>query len=515
MKTVLAVSLISGGVAAYSFRSEIKAHEPLSMVELESGTTQKLHQAEAEAQVKAKKAEEAWLESRKKSDTLLAEVRSQMAKLNEDLKKTAEKQKEDLVMLEKSREKESSALKATENQLKQLQDKAKVEAPLPSSFLEDPSQADFLGPLRKAAAEAEAFAKKMHEESQMRISSFLEGGEDDYASKAERSLAMARQALSKLDTDLASQKRELEVQLSKAEKDEEALKEGASLHASFLQTGTQYDPLSRAALTEWREKFNAQLQRAREAAGIKTPMTSLVELDTSETDEKLKEDENKVARLQEAFNSQMEKLKSDNAALLSEAEAQIEKAKKMKSKLDADLRASSFIQGDSGSHRFNADAEKEKILALQHKWQSEAKQLAQPSQPSEAEKQLSHLIEDQKTKQATAQAELERLKLKLHKDIEALHKDMSMSAFSTKTPSFIQEKVQVASKLRNDDDDYDYQDELTTEDDDMGSERIDSSFMETQDETDLALAKAEQNLRSLQEKLHKQLSELNAPAQPQ
>ena len=511
---------------------DIKQHDAASsFVELTT-STQRLRRAEAEAQKEAKEAEEAWQKSRQATDSLLAKVRSEMASLNEDLKKTADKQKEDLAMLESSREKETVALKETESKLKQLQETAKVEAPVPSSFIDQ----DFLAPLRKAAADAKAFAEKIRKESQQSkfsssASSFIEGGEEDYAGKAERSLAQAQQALSKLDADLASQKRELEAQLAKAKKDEEALREGTAFHASFLQTGETYDPLSPQALAEWREKFNAQLQRAREAAGIKTPFkSSLVQLDNTNMDEKLKEDENKVARLQEEFNAQMAKLKDDNAALLAEAQTQIEKAKNMKAKLLSDMQASSFIQdSDSTKHKFNAEAEKEKILELQRKWQAEAEQLTAPSQPSEAKNQLMKLIEDQKTKQASAQAELDRLKQKLHKDIEALHKDMAATQFANQ-PSFIQEKNH--GKRLEEDEDYelpeieeekeipvprrasrssDIDDDDEGEDDgtSTGIEDTRTSFLQNEkDDSDVALEKAEQNLRSLQEKLRKQLAEL-------
>jgi hypothetical protein len=416
---------------------------------LETSTVERLRRAEAEAQKQAKEAEEAWQQSRQKTDALLSKVRSEMASLNEDLKKTAEKQKEDLAMLEKSREKETAALKETETKLKELQETAKVEAPMPSSFIDQ----DFLAPLRKAAADAKAFAEKIRKESQesrfgQASSSFLEE-DNDYAAKAERSLAMAQQALSKLDADLASQKRELEAQLAKAKKDEEAVREGTAFHgASFLETEQMYDPLSPQALAEWRDKFNAQLQRAREAAGIKTPFkSSLVQLDTS-MDEKLKEDENKVSRLQEEFNAQMAKLKEDNAAMLAEAQAQIEKAKNMKAKLLSDMQASSFLEGPSGHAKFDAEAEKQKIMELQRKWQAEAEQLTAPSQPSEAENQLMKLIEEQKTQQASAQAELDRLKQKLHKDIEALHKDMTASSLAAQ-PSFVETRMDFMDLARD------------------------------------------------------------------
>jgi len=438
---------------------------------LETSMVERLRRAESEAQQKAKDAEAAWRKSREATDAILAKVRGEMATLNADLKATAEKQKQDLQLLESSRAKETAALKNTEAKLKELQNTATatetehVNEKLVSSSLIEVAGSDFLAPLRKAAADAKAFAEKIRKESQLsrlgKSSSFLEGeiGEEDYASKAERSLYVARQALSKLDADLASQKHDLEIQLAKAQKDEEALRDGGVAGGvSFLQTEQQYDPLSPQALAEWRQKFNTQLQRAREAAGIKTPFKSSSLLETGFSaemaDEKMKEDENKVARLQEAFDAQMAKLKEDNAAMLAEAQAQIEKAKNMKIKLEADMRASSFLEnptGSSNTHHFNAEAEKEKIQALQRKWQTEAAQLTNPNnrQPSEAEKQLMNLIEDQKNKQATAHAELERLKQKLHKDIEVLHKDMSLS------PSFLQVDNEAQSELGYDEEDYD------------------------------------------------------------
>jgi vacuolar-type H+-ATPase subunit I/STV1 len=105
----------------------------------------------------------------------------------------------------------------------------------------------------------------------------------------------------------------------------------------------------------------------------------------------------------------------------------------MKSKLEADMRASSFVET---KNTFDVNAEQEKIKELQRKWEREAMKLGEPSPPSQAEIELNSLIEQQKAKEATAQAELEKLKDKLNKDIEIMHRDM---AINTQGVSFLQE----------------------------------------------------------------------------
>jgi len=430
MKTAIAV-LLSVIQAEHS--------NPLSsFLQTDLALSERLKVAEAEASKQAKAAEEAWQKSRSQTDTLLKQVHEQMAALNSDLSKSAEKQKHDLELLETSRQKESEALHATEKKLQELQKHSKIQAPVISSFAETP---DYLAPLRKAAEAAKAFAEKIRSQATLgpRASLLQEGeGSEDFAAKAEHSLSLAQQALSRLDSDLAAQKRDLEIETAKAKQDEEALR--AASHTSFLQTDEKFDPLSPQALNEWRQKFQAELQRAREAAGIKTPFhSSFAQLDTT-TDEKLKEDERKVARLQEAYDAQMAKLKEDNANLMAQARAEIDKAKEMKNKLEADMRASSFIQTEN---TFDVTREQEKIKELQRKWEQEALKLGEPSKPSQAELELKSLIEQQKEKEATAQAELDKLKQKLNKDIEIMHRDM---AINTQGVSFLQESDDTLKK---------------------------------------------------------------------
>ena len=412
----------------------IKDHFFESFLETDATMGQRLKRAEAEASKQAKLAEEAWEKSRRETDSLLQDVHKKMASLNADLEKTSKQQKTQLAMIEKSRETETAALASTERKLKQLKDQseAKENSPVVSSFITE----DFLAPLRKAAAEAKAFAEKIRQQTSGGASSFVqEGTGEDFAAKADRSLSLAQQALSKLDNDLEVQKRELQAETAQAQKDQQALREAAGIHASFLQTGEAYDPLSPQALAEWREKFTAQLEKARKAAGLTGSFhSSLVQLDTS-TDEKLRDDERKVARLQEEYNNQMAKLKQDNAQLMAQAHAEIEKAKDMKSKLEADMHASSFVQQSS---KFDAAKEQEHIRELQRKWERDAEKIAQPSQQSEAQVELNSLIEQQKVKQQAAEQELDRLREKLNRDIESMHKDMAINHFNTKS-SFIQE----------------------------------------------------------------------------
>ena len=64
--------------------------------------------------------------------------------------------------------------------------------------------------------------------------------------------------------------------------------------------------------------------------------------------------------------------------------------------------------------------------------------LGEPSKPTQAELELNSLIEQQKSKEASAQAELEKLKQKLNKDIEIMHRDMAVNSVGTRS-AFIQE----------------------------------------------------------------------------
>jgi hypothetical protein len=113
---------------------------------------------------------------------------------------------------------------------------------------------------------------------------------------------------------------------------------------------------------------------------------------------------------------------------MAQARAEIEKAKQMKSKLESDMRASSFVET---KNNFDLAKEQQHIKELQQKWQREALKLGQASEPSKAEQELKSLIQKQEAKEASAQAELEKLKQKLNHDIEVMHKDMAANSHSS------------------------------------------------------------------------------------
>ena len=409
--TLVAVSPVILGAV-----QKLHRFDKMSFLETDAALSQKLEREEQEAKKQAASAQEAWKESQAQTNAILAKVHSEMAALNSDLDKTAEEQKRDIVLLQKSHDEENAALEATERKLKELEQNAKITKPVVSSFISD----DFLAPLRKAAAEAKAFAEKIRKEST--ASSFLENG-DDYNSKAKQSLAMAKEALSQLDTDLQSQKRKLAAETAKAAQDEAALRELASqgFHPSFLQTGESRDPLSPEVLAAWREKFTAQLDRARKSVGLAASShSSFAELNTNE-DAALDADAKKVASLQAAYDAQMEKLKGDNAKLLEQARSEMDLAKKMKSELESKMKESSFLESSSS---YDVNKEQEHIRELKAKWQKQAEALANPGMKTEGQKELEEMMERQRIHREAADQELGSLSDKLRKDIDLMHKDM-------------------------------------------------------------------------------------------
>ena len=495
-----------------------------SFLQTDAAMAQRLQRAEAEAQRQSQLADAAWAKSRADTDALLKDVHNRMASLNSELSNSAKKQRTELALIERQRESEEAQLATAERKLKEK--KAAV-APL-ASLLETGTQEDFLVPLRKAAAEAKAFAERMRKEamSGMVAPSFLEEGED-FQVKAERSLAMAQQALSKLDADLASQKRELETETARARQEDEELR--SPVAASFLQTGDSYDPLSPQALAEWRDQFTAKLQKAREAAGIHTPFhSSLIQSESNE--DRLREDERKVARLQEDFDSQMGKLKQDNEAMMERAREEIAKAKEMKSKLEAQSKASSFVQTQRA---FDLSKEHEKIKELRQKWHEEAEKLGQ-AKASDAEAELKSLVAQQDAKQQAAEVELGRLKEKLDRDLASMHKGLIAGSFIQKADSSESDRLlSRARELLNKLDGVKGKahrssksgsssfiqtspaDGLDENDEDDADDSLETvlnrpSFLQTGGEAERALAKAEADMAKLQADIRKQTAKLAA-----
>jgi hypothetical protein len=366
----------------------------------------------------------------------LVKVHEEIDHLNSDLEKSALEDKHQIALLEQQRKDADVKLQATDRQLKKLESTGSEAA----SFVQTSDSADFLAPLRKAAEDAKRFAEQLKAHP-FGASSFVQTAADDRASKA---LSLAEKALKKLDDDIAAEKKEL------AAEQEEAKREHLNVAPlesgiSFLETGTKFDPLSPQALADWRDRFELQLQKAREAAGIHTPMhSSLAQLSLAPSfaeNEQLKEDERLVERLENQYNQQMQKLKEDNAELLARAKEEMEKAKEEENRVKSQLSQVSFLQT---AHRYDPAKEEAHIRELERKWIKEAEAIVTPPQVAQQDSELQALIEQQRVKEAESEAQLEQMKAKLNKDIEILNKDIatnSMQAGGHGGISFLQTRA--------------------------------------------------------------------------
>ena len=403
----------------------------LQLGNLMTMSSDELKAAEVTAEKQAATAKAAWEASRKKTSSLLSKVHEEIDTLNQDIEKNTLKDKSELVLLEENRKKEDSELEATEAKLKSLAGN-KVDLPAPASFIQEND--DFLAPLRKAAEQAKHFAEEMRHHTFFKPSSasLLQTDDQDKAGKA---LSLAENALKKLDQDIAAQKKELAEEEAKAKENEQA-----EQPISFLQTGTAFDPLSPQALADWRDRFELQLQKAREAAGIHTPLhSSLAQLSLTPSfaeNEQLREDERQVERLETQYNSQMQKLKEDNAELLARAKEEMEKAKDEENRVKNQLAQASLLQV---GHKYDPAKEEAHIRDLERKWVREAESIVTPPQIVQQDNELQALIEQQKVKEAESEAQLAQMKEKLNKDIEVMDRDLASNSLSTKPAiSFLQ-----------------------------------------------------------------------------
>lgn len=440
---------------------------------LQVGSMQDLKAAAAKAEQEAKIAEAAWQASRGKTQSLLTTVHDEIDHLHADLDKAMQRDKAELSMLEKHRKEEDAKLEETQQRIKELASQKVVEDE-PASFLQRSSKADLneiLAPLRKAAEEAKHFAEEMRNHAKFNLpSAFLqtEGPED----KASKALSLAEAALKKLDQDIAAQKKALIEETEKAKKEGFPPVDEESLAASFLETGSGFDPLSPQALADWRDRFEMQLQKAREAAGIHTPMhSSLAQLSlTSMADnEQLREDERLVEKLEAQYNQQMQKLKEDNAELLARAKEEMERAKEEEGKVKRMLAQSSLLQT---GQKYDAAREEAHIRELERNWVREAESIVAPASVVQQDNELQALIEQQRVKEAEAEAQLDQMKKKLDKDIEIMHKDLASSALAHRPASFLQTN--------------------------------------SKGPADAALARAEEDLRKLKQQLREETAKLNA-----
>jgi len=411
--------------------------QPVSFLQLSQMSLSDLKVEEEKAAKAAAEAKARWDSSKSKTDSLLAKVHAEIDHLNADLERDAVEDKRKIAFFEKQRKEEDSKLQATSAQLKNL------ESGEPSSFIETGSSnsGDFLAPLRKAAEDAKKFAEQLKAHPFGGSSSFIQTDAEDKAGKA---LSLAQQALKNLDNDIAEEKKELEEEKTEAQKEHLKIETlgGASGASSFLETGSKFDPLSPQALADWRDRFELQLQKAREAAGIHTPMhSSLAQMSLAPSfaeNEQLKEDERLVERLENQYNQQMQKLKEDNAELLARAKDEMEKAKEEENRVKSQLSQVSFLET---SHQYDPAKEEAHIRDLERKWIKEAETIVTPAQVSQQDTELQNLLEKQKVKEAESEAQLDQMKSKLNKDIEILNKDIAentMQLTRSSPASFIQ-----------------------------------------------------------------------------
>ena len=467
---------------------------------LQTGTVDYKVAAE-NAEKRAKAAEAAWEASRRKTDSLLAKVHGEIDSLNSDIAKSTARDRSELSMLEQSRKKEDAELQATEAKLKELASK-KIDLPSPASFIQTRGSTldEILAPLRKAAEDAKHFAEQMRTHRQSKTpSSFVEEG--TAGDKAAKALSLAEQALKKLNSDIATQKEQL------AEEEKQAKQEGfAPVYedgqgpASFLQTGSRFDPLSPQALADWRDKFELQLQKAREAAGIHTPMHSsfsqLKDMNFAENDQ-LKEDERQVERLENQYNQQMQKLKEDNAELLARAKEEMERAKDEENKVKSQLAQTSLLQT---SHRYDPAKEEAHIRDLERKWIREAESIVTPPQIVQQDNELQAMIQQQKVKETEAEAQLDQMKQKLNKDIEIMNRDLASNSIAARPSSFLQTGSNARAEL-----DIQRPPRNTTT-------PIRPSYLQTGSKgpAEAALARAEADLQKLKQQLREETAKLSA-----
>ncbi|KAF4663569.1 hypothetical protein FOL47_005688, partial [Perkinsus chesapeaki] len=249
------------------------------------------------------KAEIDWDKSQKDTDELVAKVNAEMKVLGNDLDRTAKQDRKDLALLEQSRRSEDMTLEETEESLRRLAKQESKDDAIPfSSFFQSHNNNDTAIPvsgppassttggslLESGINKAKEWASSMVDSVKAAGASFLQIHNDDSieanSEKAQQSINVAQEALSKLNVDLANQQRVLESEQKEFAKSSETrptlsfegheaagvapLDFGDSVGASFLQTGEAKGPITPDMLQEWYAKFEDSLSKVRADAGL-------------------------------------------------------------------------------------------------------------------------------------------------------------------------------------------------------------------------------------------------------
>ena len=225
---------------------------------LQRGTAE-YKEAAADALKRERTAEAAWEESKKKTDSLLSKVHSELSSLNKNVGTLPSGDRTELSMIEQRRKAEDDNLAAIEGRDRELA-KQNIDFS-PDSLLQtgENSMDDILAPLRHAGEQASHFAEDMRKiiHEKLPISLLQSRSVGDQAARA---LSIAAKALNKVDQEIAMKKDQLLGE-------EQTMRNAGAFEmpqASVLQTGRRSDSGIETSLiqTAAQEPAEAALARA-------------------------------------------------------------------------------------------------------------------------------------------------------------------------------------------------------------------------------------------------------------
>ncbi|KAF4702409.1 hypothetical protein FOZ63_025606 [Perkinsus olseni] len=164
---------------------------------------------------------------------------------------------------------------------------------------------------------------------------------------------------------------------------------------------------------------------ASDASFLEAKQKSPINLDSDE----LRSREREVARLDDAFNSQLAKLKANNLEMQAEAKAELDKALDDQAKFEAEnpnlsTDTSSLMQyggGDRSSYNFEKHADE--IRDLQSKWEREAKKLEVAADTSESDSEWQSKLDGLKEQKQEKEAKLDKIEQRMSASVAALKQD--------------------------------------------------------------------------------------------
>jgi hypothetical protein len=228
---------------------------------LQLGTAE--YKEAAEAMKRARTAEAAWEESKKKTDSLLSKVHSELSSLNQIDGIPSSGDRTELSMIEQSRKAEDEKLAAIEGKVRELAKQNIDLSPLSLLQTGENSMDDILAPLRQAGEQASHFAEDMRKKIQEKLPiSLLQS--QSAGDQAARALSIAAKALNKVDQEIAMKKDQLLGE-------EQTMRNAGAFEtpeASVLQTGRRSDSGIETSLIQTTARGPAEAALARAEADL-------------------------------------------------------------------------------------------------------------------------------------------------------------------------------------------------------------------------------------------------------